>query len=86
MPATLRMRLVQRDSSQKIIGDARAAVDAEQGVDDRPPEIEIGQQRGVAGQVRFRQRQIRGGKRLAFGRRGAGDHHASESAGGSSCG
>ena len=46
-------RLVQRNLAQQIIRDARAAIDAEQGVHDGTAEIEIRQQRRVAGQVRL---------------------------------
>ena len=74
VPAIFADRLMQRHAAQQIIGDAGAAVDAEQRVNDGPAEIEIGQQRDVACQVRLRQREIGGGKRFAFGRRRAGDH------------
>ena len=71
----LRDGLVQRHAAQQIIGDAGAAVDAEQRVNDRPAEIEVREQRGVARQMRLHQRQIRGRKRLAFGGRRTGHHH-----------
>src|SRR5471032_3545453 len=69
MPQGLRESTLPGEEVRKSGG----AVDLEQLVNDGPAEVEIAQQHRAFGQVRLRQREVDGGKRLSLRGRGTGD-------------